>query len=164
MTTSRVPDVVGWLVDTFTAAVTVGGATPPVSVFCGPVLTGDFAQLALWVGSQDPPLDNTQSIVAATSNQTWVGLGARARDEDLTVWCYAEAWSGDTTTRDALTAVYGIVAAVEDILRLDANLGGNVQYINPGSTGHVLKWRPGSGGLGCGIQFQIVARARIGGP
>jgi hypothetical protein len=159
--TSQVPTVIGYLVDTFTAAATLGAATPPVSVRCGPQLSGDFSQLALFVGVDDP----TQSTpTAATSDQTWVGMGARARDEQLSVFCTAEAWSGETTTRDAMDAVYGIVAAVETLLLADVYMGGLALFEAPGSTGHTLKWQQGEGGLAAHVSFRIDVKARLNGP
>ena len=160
MTTSRVPDVVGWLVDTFTAAATVGGATPPVSVFCGPALTGDFAKLALFVGVDDPDLlEQGQPLIAATSDQTWPAYGTQVRDENLTVNCVAEAWSGDTDTRAAMTAVYGIVAAVETLLRADVTMGGLV--MTSSSTGEGFRWRQGPGGICAYVPLRVEAQAAI---
>jgi hypothetical protein len=163
--TSAVPSVIGYLIDTFTAASTLGAASPPVTVFCGPQLSGDFALLALYVGVDDPTFAATGSAVTgAESNQTWVGMGARARDEQLSVFCTAEAWSGETTTRAAMTAVYGIVAAVETILRADVYMGGLALFEAPGSTGHTLKWQQGEGGLAAHVSFRIDAKARLNGP
>jgi hypothetical protein len=162
--TSAVPAVIGYLVDTFTAASTLGAAATPVSIRCGPELSGDFSQLALFVGVDDPTLSPSSPPVAATSNQTWVGMGARARDEDISIFCTAEAWSGETCTRAAMTAVYGIVASVEALLAADVYLGGMALFQAPGSTSHTLKWLQGEGGLAAHVSFRIDAKARLGGP
>lgn len=163
--TSQVPAVIGYLIDTFTAAATLGQATPPVSVRCGPELSGDFTQLTLFVGVDDPTsLEQGSPPTGATSDQAWVGMGARARDEDLTVYCTAEAWSGDTGTRAAMNAAYGVVAAAEALLLADVSMGGLALYQAPGSTGHTLKWQQGEGGLAAHVTFRISAKARLNGP
>ena len=163
--TSQVPNVIGYLIDTFTAAATLGQATPAVSVRCGPELSGDFSQLVLFVGVDDPTsLEQGTPPTGATSEQVWVGMGARARDEDLSVYCTAEAWSGDTGTRVAMVAAYGIVAAAEAVLLADVSMGGLALYQAPGSTGHALRWQQGEGGLAAHVTFRIAAKARLNGP
>jgi len=163
--TSQVPAVIGYLIDTFTAAATLGAASPAVSIRCGPELSGDFSQFALFVGVDDPTLiEQGSPPTGATSNQTWVGMGARTRDEDLSIYCTAEAWSGDTGIRAAMDAVYGIVAAVETLLLADVYMGGFALFEAPGSTGHTLKWQQGEGGLAAHVSFRIDAKARLGGP
>jgi hypothetical protein len=162
--------MVGWLVDTFTADATLGAAPTPVAIFCGPVLSGTFPPLALYVATDDPyALAVGGTITGATSNQQWVGQGgAQKRSEPLSIYCTAEAWSGDPGTRGALVAVYGIVAAVEDILRTTARttVGGptaNILEVT-GSTGHTLQWVPGPNGLAAHVKFRIDVTARIGAP
>lgn len=166
--TTAVPATIGYLVDTFTAASTLGAGTPPVAVYCGPQLSGDFAQLALYVAVDDPTaMLRGNDLTGASSNQQWVGSGAtRKKDEQLSVFCTAEAWSGDVGTRAAMVAVYGIVAAVEDVLRLNAtsgSLGGTAQLLElPGSTGHSLRWLQGEKGIAAHVLFRIDFKARIG--
>jgi hypothetical protein len=164
--TSQVPTVIGYLVDTFTAAATLGTATPAVAVRCGPALSGDFSLLSLSIGVEDPAtVENGDTVNGASSDQTWVGMGARTRDEDLVVFCVAEAWTGDSgDTRAAMVAVYGILAAVENLLGADTYLGGLSLFQNPGSTGHTLKWRQGQGGLAAFVPFRIAVKSRLGGP
>lgn len=157
--------MVGWLIDTFTAASTIGVAG--VAVHCGPDLTGDFSPLALYVAVNDPAaLATGNSIDGATSNQNWVGAGSRKKDEQLSVYCTAEAWTGDTGTRAAMVACYGIVAAAEDILRTQATgtgLGGAAQIVEiPGSTGHTLRWIQAASGLAAHVLFRVDVHARIG--
>jgi hypothetical protein len=91
-----------------------------------------------------------------------VGPGNRKRDELFDVFCVAEAWSGDTDTQTALTQVYNIVAAVEDLTRNDANLGGNILFLNAGVTGHTLKWNNTDQGAAARVQFLLSCKARIG--
>ncbi|WP_239404642.1 hypothetical protein [Frankia sp. Cj3] len=161
MTTSRIPATIDYLVDTFTAAATLGAASPPVAVYDGPVTTQEHAQLSLWVGVDD--VDSDSALIAATGEQTWAGLGKQARDELFSVNCVAEAWSGDTGVRAVRTAVYGIVAAVEDIVRTDANLGGTILVTLHGVTGHTLRQNQTSTGAVAQVSFTIACKARIGG-
>jgi hypothetical protein len=162
--TSAVPDVIGYLVDLFTADATLGAASPPVTIRCGPQLSGDFPQLALFVAVDDPTaMLRGDNITGAVSNQVWVGPGARKRDEQLSVHCTAEAWSGEVNARAAMLSVYGILSAVEVLLHTNVYLGGASQVVElPGSTGHTLRWLQGEGGLAAHIQFRIDVKARIG--
>lgn len=162
MATSRVPAVIGWLVDTFTTDPTLGGASPAVRVGCGIDMTGVFSPLVLWVGLDNP---NPQDLVltGATSTQVRAGYGTN-KDEALIVYCCAEAWSGDTDTRTALTAVYGIVAAAETIVRANPTLGGYAMLADPGTTGYSLLWHQGEGGAAARVQFQIAANAAVDAP
>jgi hypothetical protein len=157
--TSRVPDVIGWLVDTCAAAATLGAATPPVQIRCGAEVTSGFTPLALWVGLDNPtPLDTV--TLGAESTQTRAGYGTN-RDEALIVYCCAEAWSGDTDSRGALTAAYGITSAVETIVRANPTLGGFAMLADPGPTGYRLLWHQGEGGAAARVQFQIAANAAV---
>lgn len=161
MTTSRVPDVIDYLVTAFTAAVTLGAADPPVVVYDGPVVTLEPAELVLFVGIDDA--EGIGAAVGATAEQQWAALGKMARDELLTVFCVAQAWSGDRDVRTARVAAFGIVAAVEDIVRGDAALGGLVQFVNPGVTGLTLRQNNTPDGAIAEVAFSINGKARIGG-
>jgi hypothetical protein len=162
ISSSAVPAVIGYLLDKFTADTNLGAASPAVAVRCGPELSGDFSQLALFVGVDDPTLLPAGGApTGATSDQTWVGLGARARDEQLSVFCTAEAWSGETGTRAAMDAAYGIVAAVETSLFTDVSLGGQTLFQFHGSTGHTFRWEQGEGGLAAHVLFRIDCKARL---
>lgn len=160
-TTTRVPAVIDYLVNTFTAAATIGAATPPVAVYDGPVTTGAPSQLVLWVGLQDP--DAVTAPVGAESQEEWVGLGARQRNEYLTVHCVAEAWAGGTDVRSVRVAAYDIVAAVEVILQADPTLGGLVLFTDPTMPQRQLRQNNTEAGQLARVYFQIKAKARIGG-
>ena len=47
MTTSRIGPLIDYLVNAFTAATTLGAATPPVLIFDGPVVTDDLGAVAI---------------------------------------------------------------------------------------------------------------------
>lgn len=155
--TSRVPFVIDYLLSTFRAAATLGGANPPVQVIDGPETVGDELKLQLYVGLQDP--DNIDIQEGADSEQSWAGLGAMARDEEMKVYCVAHAWEGDATVAQMRTAAYAIVAAVEVIIRADASIGGNVLFGGVVPTAYL----PGSvdKGVFVRVPFYIEAKARI---
>lgn len=163
MTTSRVPQVIDYLVVTFQAATTLGQAVPPVAVYDGPMVTADPGPLALWVGCDNidpggPPPG------AASSSQAWAALGHQARNEDLAIHCTAQVWSGNDDVRSLRVAAAAIVAAVEDLVRNDASLGGTVS--TPGNAAVSSgDWRQGptARGMAVRVVFGITAKARIGG-
>lgn len=159
MATSRVPATIDWLIDTFTAAATLGQATPAVAVYDGPAARYGEEPLELWVGVDEPDADDAP--IAATGEQMWAGLGAMRKDETFQVYCTAVAWSGDAEIRPVRIAAYGIVAAVEDIVRGDASLGGNILVTLHGVTGLALRQTNGPDGAMAQVQFRIDCKARI---
>ncbi len=159
MATSRIPAAIDWLVTTFRDAPTLGQATPAVDVYDGPEARYGESNLILWVGLDDPDADDAP--IAATSDQTWASLGAQRKDEQFSVYCVALAWSGDTDVRAARIGAYGIVSAVEDIVRANANLGGTILVTLHGVTGMTARQINGERGAGCQIQFRIDCKARI---
>jgi hypothetical protein len=164
MTTSRIPQAIDYLVTACTAAATLGTAAPPVNVIDGPAITADPGPLALWIGCED--IDSTVTNTASAT-QGWAALGRMARNEELTVFCTAQAWSGSDDVRVLRVAAAGIVAAVEDLVRADVTLGGAVTVPgNAAVTG--AQWQQGPGlsgdrGMAVRITFEITAQARIGG-
>jgi hypothetical protein len=161
VSTSAIPATIDYLVTTFAASTRLGAAVDPVKVYDGPQVSEEFPKLILWIGLDDPDT-SPGAPMAATSTQAWVGPGNRWRDELFDIMCVAEAWSGDTDVKTARVAAYAIVAAVEDLTRADANLGGNVLFINPGVTGHTLRQNNTSKGAVAQVQFLISCKARIG--
>lgn len=158
MATSKVPAVIDYLVATFTAAATLGQATPPVSVYDGPFLQQTPTTLNLYVGLSDPDADEP---VGANSEQTWAALGKQAIDEQLSVHCCAEAWSGDTALQPARVAAYQILAAVETIIRGDVMLGGLVLFCEPVAGGAELRQDQTDLGARVKVLFRIDAKARL---
>lgn len=155
--TSVVPAVLDYLVTTFQAASTLSGVT----VYDGPVTTAAAPQRVLWVGLQDP--DSAAAPVGAESQQEWVGLGARQRNELLTVHCVAEAWGGATDVKAMRDAAYNIVAAVEVILQADPTFGGLVLHTDNTAVTRQLRQNNTSAGQVARVYFSIKAKARIGG-
>jgi hypothetical protein len=153
---SRVPAVLSYLADTFTAAPTLGQAVPPVRVYDGPAVTAEPATLILWVGLDDP--DSDAAPLAATSERAWAGLGGQ--QEAIVVYCAAEAWSGTDDIRPVRTAAYQIVAAVETLVRADATgFGGNGLTADPGVTASELRQNDTDRGAQARVVFSIILRA-----
>lgn len=103
----------------------------------------------LMVGVEDP---NGSEATSADVQQEWAGLGANARYEAGTVTCAALAWRGnpgDEGQGEARAAAAAIVAAVENNLREDPNLGSAV----PG-----LMW------VGFGTRIRLVQDQTEAGP
>ena len=162
--TSRVPALIDYLVALFTNAATLGAAPAPntVTVFDGPPTTELDAPLKLYVGLSDP--DNEGAETAADFTQEWGAIGRLARNEETTIHCCAEAWSGVDTLQTVRLAVTGLTAAVETLLQSDTTqFGGNVLYPAPGFAAGSLLQNNTSTGAVARAAFDLVFRARIGG-
>jgi hypothetical protein len=115
MATSAVFAVIDGLYASMTAAL------PQVLVLDGQGDTedpGDF----LMIGVEDP--DSDAYADSAESEQSWAGIGNRARDEKGTVTCCALSWNGNGDQKAARDGVKAITDAVENVLRNDPTLGG----------------------------------------
>ena len=160
--TSRVPGLIDYLIALFTSAPTLGQATPPVTVYDGPVTTEASDPLVLYVGLSDP--DNEGAQPAADFTQEWGGIGRQARNETTTVHCCAEAWSGTDDLKTVRTAVYGITAAVEALLQADSTqFGGNVLYPASGFAAGQLVQNNTQQGAVARVPFDLIFKSRIGG-
>jgi hypothetical protein len=160
--TSRVPQLIDYLVTLFANAATLGQATPPVAVYDGPVTTNAPAQLVLWVGLSDPDNDGAQP--AADFTQEWAAIGRQARNEETTVHCCAEAWSGVDDLATVRVAVYGITAAVEALMQADSTqFGGSVLYPAPGYSSGTLLQNNTQQGAVARVPFDLTFKSRIGG-
>lgn len=167
-TTSQIPAVIDYLVTAAKASASLGSsASAPVTIHDGPAVTDDLLTepLHLYIGWDQP----TGGGVPAEAVQDWPVMDhARTRDEDGTIVCTADAWSGDTTAKTQRDACKAIVAAVELLLRGDTLTGG------PGdaSMGGLVMWSGVSGpyewyprqtpeGAGCACVFRITYQARL---
>lgn len=164
-TTSQVPAVIDWLVNAATVSTSLGAANPPVSVFDGPqppAATQALEQV-LWVGC-DPMQPDT---VAADLVQSWPVMDhARTKDEDGTLVCAAQHWSGDPSVRTHRDGAFAIAGAVELLLRGDgrtgpgdASMGGLVMW--SGVDAGEMYTRQIAGGVAVLLVFKIVYRARL---
>lgn len=156
--------MIDYLVALFTGAATLGQAAAPntVTVFDGPPTTGLDAPLKLYVGLSDP--DSESGEDAYDSVQSWASLGRRARNEDLTIHCCAEAWSGDDNIKVNRDACAGITAAVEVLMQADSSqFGGNVLYPNPGLTNVRAPQNNATKGSLVRQSFDLQFMCRVGG-
>lgn len=162
--TSRVPALVDYLVTLFTNASTLGAAAAPntVTIFDGPQVTELDAPLKLYVGWTDP--DNLSGEAGADSQQSWGALGRLGRNEQVTIHCCAEAWTGLDAIQTARLAVTGITAAVEVLMQSDTTqFGGNVLFPDPGLTNVSLPQNSTDKGALARQTFDLIFRCRIGG-
>jgi hypothetical protein len=157
--TSKIPAIIDYLVATFTTAGTLGAASPPVTVYDGPQTTLAPSPLVLWVGLDDPDTDQVAPSAAA-AEQEWAGLGRLARNEISAIHCVAEAWTGADDISGMRTAAFGIVAAVETIIRADP-FSGLALFPDPGVTGLELRQNNTTAGSQARVSFQIAFKSRL---
>lgn len=164
--TSRVPDVIDWLVNAAQTSAQLGASTTaPVIVVDGPPPTTDTyaEQLHLYIG--DVP-DGSEA--SATASQNWPVLDhARTRDEDGDITLTADAWTGSSVMKTARDSCAAIVAAVELLLRGDgttgtgdATMGGLVLWAGVDGP-YTWSQRQVQAGAGCTCVFRVVYRARL---
>lgn len=155
MATSRVPDAIDALVDLCTTSALLKGVT----VTDGPPLSDLSDEDHLFIG-WSPDAANAASIV-----QDFASAGARRRDEDFTISCYAESRSGDTGMKAIRRRVFTLVAAVETILRAtDAEpeaptLRGAVAWAHI-TAGDLFQPQTQDGAL-AGLTFTVTCHARL---
>jgi len=117
----------------------------------------------LWIGADAPNPD----AVFADAAQSWAVLDhARTKDEDGTVTCSAQHWSGDPSVKVHRDGAKAIVAGVEQLLRGDGSTG-------PGDAtmGRLVLWsgvdvgrwetRQLAGGVAVLVTFTVIYRARL---
>jgi hypothetical protein len=164
-TTSQVPAVIDYLFAKAKASPLLGAASPAVSVFDGvqpPAATQSLPQV-LWVGADPTQPDG----VFADGTQSWPILDhARTKDEDGTVTCSAQHWSGDPSVKTHRDGAAAIVAGVEELLRGDGKTGpgdATMGRLALWSGVDVGRWetRQLAGGVAVLVVFTIVYRARL---
>ena len=153
---SKAPALIDYLVNTFQNAATLGQATPAVTVYDGPPTTMLNAPLSLYVGLADPDSDQIQ--VAASFTQAREDLGSATRGETTVVNCVAEAWSGTDPLQPQRVAAFGIVAAVEALVRADNNMGGLGQLYPGVTAGDLLQNNTAQGAI-ARVPFTITVRS-----
>jgi hypothetical protein len=137
-------------------------ALAQVNILDGPVVVESELEHSdsLFIGDTD---DEGNS---ATSEQEFGPYGRGARDEQITILCTAESWSGETDMRARRERVKEIVAAVENLVRQnviagesDPSLGGAVLWCRV--TGQSLRQSQTGEGAKAIMPFVISARARL---
>lgn len=150
--TSRVPALIAQLVTQLDAALDV-----PVSD--GPKIGGDADPAWLEIGVDDPELGGGGGLTAASSRIEWTGLGAKSRNEHITVLCAAWAWTGEDLVSVPRATAYDLVAAVEAALFADPSLGGVALF--GGVNELTLRQGLTEQGATAAVLFQVEAKARL---
>lgn len=144
------------------ALLTILGAAPGLAearVIDGPPGVNFTERLRIYVG-YSPSSDQ-----AAEIQQSFASAGARRRDEDGLIPCYAEARGGDKDMRLRRNQVYDLLATVENALRgTDAapeapTLNGAVLWSEV-TTGSLVQAQTENGAY-AGLGFTVAYRARI---
>lgn len=154
-TTSRVPAAV----DALLAILRAAPALADARVYDGPVSTNLTDRSRIYIG-WSPSSDQAVEIV-----QDFAAAGARTRDEEFSIACYAETRAGDKDMSLRRTKVFELLAAVEDALRAtdampDApTLGGAVLWSH--LTAGNLNQEQNNDGTLAGLQFTVRCHARI---
>ena len=154
MATSRVPAAVAALLAILRAAPALTG----VRIVDGPEAVNLTDRDRVHVGWQPG------GEAAVALEQSFASAGARTRDEDFQIACYAESRAGDKDMALRRTRVFELVGAVETALRAtDAaptapTLNGTVLWAHL-TTGNLLQVQ--SEGAVAGLAFTISCRARI---
>lgn len=154
MATSAVPAAMAALLDILRTA----PALADVRIVDGPEATNLTERRRIYVGWA-PGADQAVDL-----EQQFADSGARRRDEDFSITCYAETRAGDKDMALQRNAVFTLVAAVEDALRAtDAaptapTLNGTVLWAH--LTAGALIQDQTSGAL-AGLMFTISCHARI---
>ena len=164
-TTSQLPAITDYLVTACQNSPSLGAASPAVQVFDGPQppAATQALPLALWIGADA----STPDAMTAESVQSWPVLDkARTRDEDGTLTCSAQNWSGTALNKTVRDGAAGLMAAVELLLRGDGvtgpgdlSMGGLVFW----SGVDAARWYPRqiAGGVAMLVVFDITYRARL---
>lgn len=155
VTTSRVPAAVDALVSLCTTSTALAGVTiidgPPIIDLSNP----DIVAIG-WQPAEGASVALTQEFASA---------GARTRDEQFTITCYAEARSGDTDIASRRIRAFELVAAVETALRatdaapMAPTLLGTVLWAQV-TAGDLVQEQATTGAI-VGLAFTVSCFARI---
>ncbi len=154
MATSRVPAAIDALLTILRAS----PALSAVSIMDGPPTTNLSDLDHIFVGYQP----GAEAAVQLT--QDFNSAGARTRDEDFGIACYAESRSGDTDMQARRARCFALVAAVEEALRATGaaptapTLNSTVLWAHL-TTGNLLQGQ--AAGAQAGVEFTVACRARI---
>ncbi|WP_326739145.1 hypothetical protein [Streptomyces sp. NBC_01022] len=155
MATSAVPAAV----DALLAILRASPALAEVRIVDGPPsvnLTDRHRIYVGWAPGSEQAVDITQEFASA---------GARTRDEDFSIACYAETRTGDKDMSLRRAKAFELLAAVEDALRAtnDAptapTLSGTVLWSHL-TAGSLVQEQNDSGAL-AGLPFSVTCHARI---
>ncbi len=154
MATSALPAALTALVTALQAADALTGVLVTDGQPVGDTATQDFLAVG-WSGGEDQVAEIMQDFNAA---------GARTRDEDFSITCVVDVWSGDEGFATVRNRVFEIFGVVETVLRATGGnpaaptLNGTVLWSEL-TTGDLFQSH--SEGAIAGLAFTIACRARI---
>lgn len=157
--TSAIPATITALVAGCQALTDSGESLAGVTVVDGPRVAADSDKDRLFIG-YDPDSDTV-----AEGSQEVVGHPGRSRDEQFTITCLAEAWTGDTDVAARRARAFAILAAVEALVRPTAGnhtLGVTSLLWAQVTGSERVQQKQTSTGVTVGVVFTVVCRARLG--
>lgn len=103
-------------------AIVAGLVAAGLKVWDGPIITGDYSN-AVYIGFDGDYADGEER--AASINQEWHGLGAKARKEEIQIPCAVVVLTGngDTTWKPTRDTGFAILETIGQTLRADPSLG-----------------------------------------
>ncbi|AEM87086.1 hypothetical protein [Streptomyces violaceusniger] len=155
MATSRVPAAIEALLAIWRAAPDLAG----VQILDGPPVVDQAAADYLLVGWSP----NTELSVEFT--QDFNAAGARTRDEEFSILCYLETWTGDSDVAARRTRAFELLAVCEETVRASGSnptaptLNGAVLWAEIAS-GSLIQASTDKG-VRAAIPFVVTCRARI---
>jgi hypothetical protein len=155
MATSRVPAAIDALVSILGAAPGLDG----VSVIDGPPTVDQADADYLYVGWQP------EGETAAELTQDFNAAGARTRDEEFTIRCTIDCWTGDSDVATVRARAFELLGVVEDTIRASGaqpaapTLGGAVLWAH--LTQGLLQQANTDQGVRARLWFSVSCRARI---
>ncbi|MGV4984515.1 hypothetical protein ACVB8X_13925 [Streptomyces sp. NRAIS4] len=115
-TSSRVPQLIDALVAVLQAAAGLDG----VKVVDGPLVSDSAVSEFVFVGYDGDP---EGEFMTAQTTQQWAGLGAKAKNEDITLTGAILVQRGGIDVKACRDRTFAIFAAVEAAVRADPSLG-----------------------------------------
>lgn len=144
---SRIPNAIDGLLALCNGQTGVGGTLSGVDVYDGPPVEEPSGERELYIGHNEDPYG--QSVFSAEGEQIWERMGG-PREERFRIVCCAVARSGTTVLKTERDRVYGIVAAVENLIRInlsgaDMTLGGAVLASHVAGSENLMQLQTKSG-------------------
>lgn len=151
--TSQVPTLITNVLATLQAWPDLAG----VQIIDGPVVQDSPLTDWVFIGYDGDPAGDFE---AASTAQSWVGIGAKRKDEDIVLNCGIVASRGDTNVPAARSRAYVLMAAVETALRVDLSLGMPPPTVIEVAA-EALYQEQTDAGIQARIPFSVAARTRI---
>ncbi|MGW3427496.1 hypothetical protein ACWDHW_06005 [Streptomyces melanosporofaciens] len=155
MATSRVPAAIEALLTIWRAAPGLAG----VEILDGPPTIDQAGTDYLSVGW------SPGSELAVEFTQEFNAAGARTRDEEFSILCYLDTWTGDTDVATRRTRAFELLAVCEEAVRASSSnptaptLNGAVLWAEI-SAGSLMQANTDKG-VRAAIPFTVTCRARI---